>query len=57
MPEVKVMVDGKEVALVPDGDTKQFDKFKEPGGLTGGGGDGKSPLMAKVYVKKGWQPE
>lgn len=55
--DIKLTINGKEVPLVPDGDSKQFDRFKEPTGLPGGCGDGKSPLMAKVYIKKGWLPE
>ncbi len=51
---VKLIIDGKEVALAPDGDTKQFSRFKEP--KLPAGEDGKSPLLAKVYIKKGWEP-
>ncbi len=53
--DVKVVIDGAEVALVPDGETKQFERFKEPGGFPAGE-DGKSPLLVKVYVRKGWKP-
>lgn len=49
--EVKLVVDGKEFVLQPDGDTKQFFKFKEPGGQVTGE-DGKVPVMAKVYIHR-----
>lgn len=52
--EVKLVIDGKEVVLQPDGETKQFYKYKEPGGQVTGE-DGKVPIMAKVYVHRQWK--
>ena len=50
--EVKLVIDGKEVQLVPNGQSKNYDKFKEPDSKSG-----ERPLIASVYVKPGWKPK
>lgn len=49
--EVKVVIDGHEVPLEKNGKSQAYWKFKEPSG----DGDDK-PIIASVYVKKGWKP-
>ncbi len=50
--EIKLVIDGVEVNLEPNGKSKTYEKFKEPDGL----GEEK-PLIASVYVKTGWKPK
>lgn len=41
--EVKLVVNGKEYVLVPDGRSKRFLKFKEPAHAAG--------ILVKVYIE------
>ena len=44
--EVKLVIDGQDVELIPHGESKNYDKYKEPQ-IEG--------IIASVYVRKGWQ--
>ena len=48
--EVKLVIDDQEVTLVPNGESKNFAKFKEPEAVKG-------EIIASIYVKLGWKPK
>lgn len=52
--KVQLVINGETtVELVPNGESKTYLKFKEPDV-----GEGQEkPLIASVYVQKGWKPE
>lgn len=50
--EIKLVIDGVEIELVFNGESKTYRKFKEPD-LPGE----EKPLIVSVYVQKGWKPE
>ena len=47
--KIKLVIDGKEIELVPNGNSKNYLKFKEPEA-----GNGDKPLIVSVYVRPGW---
>lgn len=51
--QVKLVIDGVEVQLEPNGKSRNFEKFKEPNSA----GNGDRPLIVSVYVKPGWKPK
>jgi len=46
--KVKVVIDGKEIELVPRGQHQGHEKFTNPKGISG--------LVATVYVRPDWTP-
>ncbi|KKK63281.1 hypothetical protein LCGC14_2995880 [marine sediment metagenome] len=50
--EVKLVIDGEEIVLEPNGDSKRYNKFKEPPT----NGEERS-LMVTVYVAKDRKPK
>lgn len=57
MAEVKVVIDGEEVILEPNGKSRNgtYEKYKEPE-LYASMGTGETPLIVTVYRKPGWKP-
>ena len=57
MPDVRVVIDGEAVTLVPSGKSKRgtYEKYREPDEYHKRG-LGESPLIVTVYVKPGWAP-
>ena len=57
--EVKLVIDGKETTLVSNGESDNYQKFKEPGRPPAKGKKKQAdeeelqPLIANVYVLKG----
>lgn len=55
--EVKLVIDGKETTLVSNGESDNYQKFKEPGRPPAKGkkqaDEELQPLIANVYVLKG----
>lgn len=47
--EVKVVIDGKEIELVPKGQHQGYEKFMAPKGISG--------LVATVHVRPDWDPD
>ena len=45
--EVKLVIDDQEVTLVPNGESKNFAKFKEPDSVKG-------QIIVSAYIKPGW---
>ena len=57
MAEVKLVIDGEEVMLEQNGNSRRgtYEKYKEPEEYSSQG-TGEAPLIATVYVKPGWKP-
>jgi len=57
MAEVKLVIDGEEVFLEPQGASRKgtYEKYRQPDEFTGEW-IGDSPLIATVYIKPGWLP-
>jgi len=51
MPKnVTLVIDGQEIELVPNGESKNFEKFKEPDTVKG-------DIIANAYIKRDWKAE
>ena len=57
MSEVKVVINGEEVTLEPNGKSRNgtYEKYKEPEPYASAG-PGQTPLIVTVYRKPGWKP-
>jgi len=55
MAELKLLIDGEEVELEPNGRSKSYEKWRGPQEYEGLG-PGDAPLIVTVYMKPGWKP-
>ena len=57
MAEVKLVIDGEEVVLEKNGNSRRgtYEKWREPAEFRGQG-IGEAPLIVTVYRKPGWTP-
>ena len=57
MAEVKLVIDGEEVILTQNGNSRRgtYEKYREPEEYRVAG-TGETPLIVTVYLKPGWKP-
>lgn len=57
MAEVKLVIDGEEVILAQNGNSRRgtYEKYREPEEYRAQG-IGEAPLIATIYLKPGWKP-